>query len=44
VAKTGDAANPFTPQAIAMSYMAVLRQPRGAWSWEIELRSSLEPF
>lgn len=34
----------FTPRAIAQSYMAAIAQPRGAWSWEIELRSSLEPF
>jgi len=34
----------FTPQAIARSYMAVLAQPGGAWSWEIELRSSTESF
>ncbi len=34
----------FTPQAIAGSYMAALAQPTGAWSWEIELRSSTESF
>lgn len=34
----------FTPQAIARSYMAALAQPRGAWSWELELRSNTEPF
>jgi NAD(P)-dependent dehydrogenase (short-subunit alcohol dehydrogenase family) len=34
----------FTPQAIAMSYMAALKQPAGAWTWEIELRSHTEPF
>jgi NAD(P)-dependent dehydrogenase (short-subunit alcohol dehydrogenase family) len=34
----------FTPEAIARSYMAVLDQPPGAWSWEIELRSHAEPF
>ncbi len=34
----------LTPEAIAQSYMAVLAQPRGAWSWEIELRSCDEPF
>ena len=34
----------FTPDAIARSYMAALAQPRGAWSWEIELRSHKEPF
>lgn len=40
-ASTRDA---FTPQAIAQSYMAALAQPPGAWSWEIELRSHVEPF
>jgi len=34
----------FTPQAIADSYMTALRQPPGAWSWELELRSHNEPF
>ncbi len=34
----------FTPRAIAQSYMAALAQPPGAWSWEIELRSHVEPF
>ena len=34
----------FTPQAIARSYMAALHQPSGAWSWELELRSHMEPF
>ncbi len=36
--------NAFTPTAIARSYMAALAQPVGAWSWEMELRSSTEPF
>src|SRR5271166_2556898 len=41
-----DSAEPgaFTPQAIAQSYLAALNQPRGAWSWELELRSHTEPF
>ncbi len=34
----------FTPKAIAQSYMAALAQPPGAWSWEMELRSHVEPF
>jgi NAD(P)-dependent dehydrogenase (short-subunit alcohol dehydrogenase family) len=34
----------FSPRAIAQTYMAAIAQPRGAWSWEIELRSSIEPF
>jgi len=32
------------PDAIAQSYIAVLRQPRSAWSWEIELRPWVENF
>jgi NAD(P)-dependent dehydrogenase (short-subunit alcohol dehydrogenase family) len=44
VQQGGTAPDAFTPQAIASSYMAALRQPAGAWSWEIELRSCSEPF
>lgn len=32
------------PDAIAQSYIAVLQQPRSAWSWEIELRPWVENF
>jgi NAD(P)-dependent dehydrogenase (short-subunit alcohol dehydrogenase family) len=32
------------PDAIAQSYLAVLRQPRSAWSWEVELRPWVESF
>jgi NAD(P)-dependent dehydrogenase (short-subunit alcohol dehydrogenase family) len=32
------------PDAIAQSYLALLRQPRSAWSSEIELRPWVEPF
>jgi NAD(P)-dependent dehydrogenase (short-subunit alcohol dehydrogenase family) len=32
------------PDAIAASYLQVLRQPRSAWSWEIELRPWVEKF
>ena len=32
------------PDAIAQSYLHVLNQPRGAWTWEIELRPWLEKF
>ena len=32
------------PDAIAQSYLDVLRQPRNAWSWEIELRPWTEAF
>ena len=32
------------PDAIAASYLHVLRQPRSAWSWEIEVRPWVEKF
>jgi NAD(P)-dependent dehydrogenase (short-subunit alcohol dehydrogenase family) len=32
------------PDAIALTYLNILRQPRSAWSWEIELRPWVEPF
>ncbi len=32
------------PDAIAQTYLDVLRQPRNAWSWEIELRPWVETF
>ena len=32
------------PDAIAETYLHVLRQPRSAWSWEIELRPWVERF
>ena len=32
------------PDAIAESYFQVARQPRSAWSWEIELRPWVEKF
>ncbi len=34
----------FTADAIAESYISVLKQPAAAWSWEIELRSKDEKF
>lgn len=30
--------------AIAQTYLNILRQPRSAWTWEIELRPWVEPF
>ena len=44
VVPDSDAGHPFTAASIAKSYMAALAQPPGAWSWEIELRSHVEPF
>ncbi len=32
------------PDAIAQSYLHVLRQPRSAWTWEVELRPWVETF
>jgi NAD(P)-dependent dehydrogenase (short-subunit alcohol dehydrogenase family) len=32
------------PDAIAESYLCILRQPRSAWTWELELRPSVEKF
>jgi len=32
------------PDAIAQTYLHVLRQPRSAWSWEVELRPWVEKF
>ena len=32
------------PNAIALNYLHVLRQPRSAWSWEMELRPWVEKF
>ena len=32
------------PDAIAETYLHVHRQPRSAWTWEIELRPWVERF
>ncbi len=32
------------PDAIAATYLAVLKQPRSAWTWEVELRPWVERF
>ncbi|HEY5007698.1 MAG TPA: hypothetical protein VII42_06820 [Caulobacteraceae bacterium] len=32
------------PDAIAQSYLDILRQSRSAWTWEIELRPWVETF
>jgi NAD(P)-dependent dehydrogenase (short-subunit alcohol dehydrogenase family) len=32
------------PDAIAQAYLAVLAQPRSAWTWEVELRPWIERF
>ena len=40
----GQADSFLDPDAIAQSYMSVLKQPRSAWTWEIELRPWVEKF
>ena len=45
--RLGDASSPdslLAPEAIAETYMTVLRQPRSAWSLEVELRPWVEKF
>jgi NAD(P)-dependent dehydrogenase (short-subunit alcohol dehydrogenase family) len=32
------------PDAVALNYLHVLRQPRSAWTWEIEVRPWVEKF
>ena len=32
------------PDTIAQSYLDILRQPRSAWTWELELRPWVEGF
>jgi NAD(P)-dependent dehydrogenase (short-subunit alcohol dehydrogenase family) len=36
--------NLLDPDAIAETYMHLIRQPRSAWAWEIELRPWVEKF
>jgi NAD(P)-dependent dehydrogenase (short-subunit alcohol dehydrogenase family) len=46
-ARTEPAGNPdsmLDPDAIALSYWNVLRQPRSAWTWELEVRPWVEKF
>ena len=45
--RSDDPANPdslLDPDAIALTYLNILRQPRSAWTWEIELRPWMERF
>ncbi|HXX82903.1 MAG TPA: SDR family NAD(P)-dependent oxidoreductase [Casimicrobiaceae bacterium] len=44
---TEDAARPdsmLDPDAVASTYLNILRQPRSAWTWEVELRPWVETF
>jgi NAD(P)-dependent dehydrogenase (short-subunit alcohol dehydrogenase family) len=46
-ARPDDPAKPdalLDPDAIAQAYLDVLRQPRSAWTWEVELRPWVERF
>ena len=43
--ESADALDSFLdPDAIAQTYLAVLKQPRSAWSLEVELRPWVERF
>ena len=42
--KSDSANDAMTADAIAKTYMAILNQPKAAWTWEIELRSKDERF
>jgi len=47
LARSGEPTKPdalLDPDAIALSYLNILRQPRSAWTWEIELRPWVEHF
>jgi NAD(P)-dependent dehydrogenase (short-subunit alcohol dehydrogenase family) len=41
---TFDPETTFTSDNIAQTYYSILEQPKGAWTWEIELRSMTESF
>ena len=41
---TDAADSTLDPDAIAAAYLSVLRQPRSAWTWELELRPWVEKF
>jgi len=46
-ARPGEPGKPdslLDPDAIAQSYLDILRQPRSAWTWELELRPWVERF
>jgi len=34
----------LSPDTIADSYLHLIRQPRNAWTWEIEVRPWVEKF
>jgi len=43
-APSGEPDSLLDADAIAVNYLHVLRQPRSAWTWEIELRPWVEKF
>ena len=42
--KSDPAHDAMTADAIAQTYMAILNQPKAAWTWELEIRSKNETF
>jgi hypothetical protein len=40
----GEPDSTLDPGAIAETYVSILRQPRSAWTWEVELRPWTERF
>ena len=43
-APSGEPDSLLDPDAIAANYLYVMRQPRSAWTWEVELRPWVEKF
>jgi len=43
-APSGEPDSLLDPDAIAANYLQVMRQPRSAWTWELELRPWVEKF
>ena len=41
---SGSGDNELDPDAITHTYLAILDQPRSAWTWEVELRPWVERF
>jgi NAD(P)-dependent dehydrogenase (short-subunit alcohol dehydrogenase family) len=41
---SADGDSQLDPDAIAQTYMAILDQPRSAWTWEVEVRPWVEKF
>jgi NAD(P)-dependent dehydrogenase (short-subunit alcohol dehydrogenase family) len=39
-----DSDSHLDPEAIAQTYLAILAQPRSAWTWEVEVRPWVEKF